>query len=360
MNHTICRIALRCTFIESAMRYRIRLVLVFALFLLADCTAAAPSQSLKPIELIYGSPFPGAHFSTSPDLLFVNKVQKDGNGRLSIKVYDGGSLITGQESYAEIAKGIVDFGEGICAYIASGFYLHKLWPLLTYGLSDIKALRQITNDIYQKFPEVLKEYSATKHLISTTPPSYQLLTRKPVRTIDDLKGMKLRTVSIYTPVFRALGAEPVNMSMTEAYATLEKGVLDGALASVADLKGLKLANIVKYATLVNLSNAPFGHKFMNLNSWNNLPSDVRKIFNDNLKYWESESDQVIAKVTQDGIDYGKTQGVEFITFSDAEYAKFIALMDAEMRKEAAKVDVQGLPGSKIFAEVRSLVEKYSE
>jgi TRAP-type transport system periplasmic protein len=284
---------------------------------------------------------------------------KDSQGRVNIKVYDSGRLISAQESYSDISRGIVDFGEGVVAYIFGGFPLLNAWPNFAYGLTDAASLRLLSNEINEQFPEIQAEFSSTHLLLNTSPAPYQLISRKPINTLADLRGLKLRTISAYTRVFQALGADPVDMPATETFIGLQKGIIDGSLNAVGDLKSLKLSEVAKYVTYVNLGAAPFGHKFMNPNSWNNLPIDIRNLFEANLSWWAAESDSETASSDLAGFEYGKTQGVVFITFTPEEYVKFDSVVDTQMKGIASGLDAKGLPGTKIFNQVRNLVIKYN-
>ncbi len=57
--------------------------------------------------------------------------------------------------------------------------------------------------------------------------SYSLYTKKPITSIDDLKGKRFRTSPVYVPFIKALGAEAVIMPAGEIYTAIERGVIDG-------------------------------------------------------------------------------------------------------------------------------------
>jgi TRAP-type C4-dicarboxylate transport system substrate-binding protein len=99
---------------------------------------------------------------------------------------------------------------------------------------------------------------------------------------------------------------------------------------------------------------------MNLNSWNKLPKDIQKAFEESKTFWESQDDAGRFGNDQIGYDLGKTQGVEYIKLSAADISKVYEAIDTVMRAEAKKIDDKGLPGTAIFQEVRSLAAKYTK
>ena len=81
------------------------------------------------------------------------------------------------------------------------------------------------------------EYNA-KILQYTEGMDYRLFSKKPVRTLEDLKGMKIKAMGAYANWVKALGGEGVPVPMSEAYLDLQKGILDGVLSPYELYKSL--------------------------------------------------------------------------------------------------------------------------
>jgi TRAP-type C4-dicarboxylate transport system substrate-binding protein len=99
---------------------------------------------------------------------------------------------------------------------------------------------------------------------------------------------------------------------------------------------------------------------MNLDSWNRLPKDIQEIFEKSIEFWSLEDNKWRDADDVAGIEIAKKSGVEFIELPPDELAKVYKAAEIAMLKEAAKLDEKGLPGTKIFNEVRRLVEKYTK
>ena len=84
---------------------------------------------------------------------------------------------------------------------------------------------------YEKFPAFQKEYSKVKLLaLFAHPPGHFHTTKVPIRSINDFKGLKIRTAcTSVTQALKIFGAAPVNMPITETYTALESGVVDGTV-----------------------------------------------------------------------------------------------------------------------------------
>ncbi len=141
---------------------------------------------------------------------------------------------------------------------------------------------------------------------------------------------------------------------------LQKSILNGVIAPIESLETLKFAEVAKYATMINFYRTPTGLRMMNLDKWNSLPSDIKKVFENNIEYYGQETEAEINKANQHAMDTGNKLGVEFIPISKEEMAKFYAPIKATAQKEAQGLDAKGLPGTKILNEAQRLIQLYSK
>ena len=188
--------------------------------------------------------------------------------------------------------------------------------------------------------------------------NYQLISRKPVRKIEDFKGLRVKATGVYTEVIKALGGEGFYLPMSETYIALQKGTVDAALAPTNTLKAMKFYEVAKYVTVLDWQSAVRAERGMNWNSYNGLPKDIQKIFDDSITFWSVETNKSKDKDDEEGIQLGKGAGVEFIKLSPEELTKVYKVMDTVMLASAAKLDAKGMPGTAIYKEVRRLVEQY--
>jgi TRAP-type C4-dicarboxylate transport system substrate-binding protein len=192
-------------------------------------------------------------------------------------------------------------------------------------------------------------------MILDSPPANQLISKTPIRTLADFKGKKVRTIPAYNNLIKSLGAEPISLPSADLYQSLQKGIIDAAITGANDFVGLKLIEVAKYYTALNLGNTAHPQKVFNIDSWNKLPPDIQKIFTDNFDGWKKDVDASIDAVPQQGLDYAKANGAELISFSAVDQAAFTAAVDVQMKLLATDLDSKGLPGTKIFEAVRASV-----
>lgn len=118
------------------------------------------------------------------------------------------------------------------------------------------------------------------HLIGifvATPES--LGSTKPLAGIADLKGWKFRSPpGMESEIFQKLGSGPVVMPFGEVFTAMSSGVVSGADAStLAVNKGLGLYDVGKHATYPGFHSMPIEHVTINLDKWNALPDDLKRV-----------------------------------------------------------------------------------
>jgi TRAP-type C4-dicarboxylate transport system substrate-binding protein len=102
------------------------------------------------------------------------------------------------------------------------------------------------------------------------------MTKTPVKSLADLKGMELRVAGTSAEVVKRLGGIPVAMPQSETPEAIQKGVVKGMVSSMEILKDFKFAAYTPYATVANLPVVTFA-VVMNKGKWESLPADVKEV-----------------------------------------------------------------------------------
>ena len=175
----------------------------------------------------------------------------------------------------------------------------------------------------------------------------------------DLKGMKIRAGGGPTmDTVVALGATGISLHYAEITEALEKGVVEGVFIGAQGLKSVWTADYCKFMTLTWYGGFDLAI-LMNLDTYNRLPPDIRKVFDELFNgpfrehmIWSWEQTEEV------GWDYGRETGVEYITLSAEEKARWDATVTPVLDKWASDKDAKGLPGRAILDEFIRLVKKH--
>ena len=187
------------------------------------------------------------------------------------------------------------------------------------------------------------------------------MTKRPVKTLEDIKGLRLRSPGPQqTALLRELGVSPLTIPIPEVYDALQKGMADGAVVPFSVIIDFKLFELIKYHTVANLYVMTMGLA-INPKVWNNLPADIQKAIEELGGSRMSETAGAsYDKYDQLGVEAAKKVKAEILSLSVEEKKRWSDRIRPLNDKWIGEMEGKGLPGKKIFEETRSLVEKYSK
>ncbi len=313
------------------------------------------TAQVKPIELKYATIYPPTHPFSVADQHWINKVEKETNGKVKITPYWAGALVSPREGYQDAISGVADIVNASIAYEKAGFDLTKGQGGFYQGVNNQETKLKIFWQLWDKYPEIRKEFEGVKVLGLFTAPNMYLMTTKPVKSLADIKGMRIKAPVELVQPLKALGAEALIMPMTEVYESVSKGILTGLWGSHELYKSMKFVDVVKYETNLVSVIGPIPARIMPLSAWNKLPADVQKVFDANKEWWSMECVREVEKIDAEGFDLAKKSGIQFGQLPSSEVKKFTDLYDAELAKLAKSLDDKKLPGTKYYQDVRRLI-----
>ena len=178
-------------------------------------------------------PWNPSEFHAIKDMQFAERVKAATNGQVIITVHPSSSLgIKGPDTIRAISDGTVPMGETIMGWMAGmepSLGMETL-PLLVRNQADLRVM----HDIFRPdFVKAIERNNQKVVFISPWPPN-QFFTNKEIRTLDDLKGLKMRTVDKNNAEFvKQLGMVPVTIGITDVVPALASGALDATMTSLS-------------------------------------------------------------------------------------------------------------------------------
>ncbi|MFC1534497.1 TRAP transporter substrate-binding protein [Thermodesulfobacteriota bacterium] len=331
---------------------------IFAITMLVSTYALASEEVIK---LRFATPYSLKHPMTVADLRFIEKIEKETKGRVKITMFPGGVLMKSRATWGGMAKGVADLGVAAASYEKTGFDLFKGYRLFSYGMPSWQVSRKVHDKLWATFPEIPAQYAKNKMLAKSFLNPYHLFTsKKAVKNIEGFKGLQLKAVPEFVAPLKQLGAVGMVVPMSEVYIALQKNTVDGMLGPYETLKSFKLAEVVKYVTRINITRGHYSNRAMNWDTWKRLPPDVQKIIEENGDWWGREIDMELEKTDEIALGMAKKLGVQFFDLTPGDLAKFYKAIESEALKKAKALDAAGMPGTKVFKEVRRLIKEYSK
>ena len=247
---------------------------------------------------------------------FAKDLEERTQGRIKIEYFRGGSLLKGPGMYKGIETGVADIGYSHILYTSGRMPVTETCAL-PLGYPSAWVSTHAVNDFYFKFRP--QEWNKVKILWFNACAPPMIMSKKPVRALEDLKGLTLRAPGVAGKVVKALGGTPAPTPMMETYDAVAKGVLDGVYAVYEALKGLRFAEVVHYTTVSWHVGATFPfYMAMNKNSYNSLPTDLKEIFDNLCGEYRERYALVWNEIEIEGKNFGVKKGMKFIELSEKE------------------------------------------
>ena len=324
-------------------------VVLVAAFLGQDLAVA------KPIDLNLSLFIPQRHnrfqFVIKP---WIQMIEERTKGQVKITPYFTSAINPLPEFFDATFNGIADIAEGVTNMTVGRFPLTETIMLPEMGFKNALNCSRALWHIYKTFPEIQKEWAGVKMLWHhTAPPMRIATTKKPVRAIEDLKGLKLFVLgSIGVKGGKALGFSPVTMHPGDIYMSLEKGIIDGGFADNEITVSRKLDEVIKYITNIEMLQPNFVF-IMNQGVWDRLPADVKKVFDElSGEYMVEFTGKIRDEKEQEARSVIEGKGIEYIELPPAEKAKARELLMPVQNEYAAELEKKGLPGNRVLQELK--------
>lgn len=316
--------------------------------MLAALAGAAFAGTAPAAELRLATAFPPTHLMQVRMLNpWAAEVAKESKGDLKINMHVGGELVSGPNTFKRIQDGIADIGESLQGYTSDQFPRTLLIELPGLAKDNATATQMLWRAV-----ELLKpEYDKTKILaLWSTGPNTVLMRKDPVRTVEDLKGKRVRTPSaLLGEVGKALGMSPVSMQVGDIYQAMQTGVLDAVFTGTSALEGFKLGEVTKYYSDVSFGVSPL-FLVMNQRSYERLSAAQRAIIDrtSGLKLGMVGAQVYDAEAIRQLDNEIKAGRGELIKLPEAEKKKLEAAIAGIPAKIIADREAAGIPAKKII------------
>lgn len=252
----------------------------FAALTLASVSGDAAAQTVK--ELRYSTGVPPKHVATVHGIEpWIQAVEKASNGRIKVKNYVGGQLVPLRASFAGVKDGVADGAIYVFTYYPAEYPIEKLISTVALGSEDPVALAAATTEFQLlDCPDCLASYAQYNivHTAVYATTAFRLISNRPIITIDDVKGKKVRiSGQALNKVFAAMGALTTTTGGEDQYQALASGAMDATAQAIGALRSYSLWDAAKNVTdlpigaLPSISPGTFNRQF-----WQGLSAEDRK------------------------------------------------------------------------------------
>jgi len=286
---------------------------------------AAPNvaRAQDPITMKWQSTWPAKDIFHEYALDFASKVNSMSGGRLKIDVLPSGAVVKAFDLLDAVSSGTLDGGHGVIAYWYGKNSALALWgsgpafgmdPNMLLSWHNYGGGRELQQEIYASL-----NMNVVSLLYGPMPTQPLGWFKKPVAKVDDLKGLKFRTVGLSIDIFTALGAAVNALPGGEIVPALDRGLLDAAeFNNASSDKVLGFPDVSKICMLQSFHQCSEQFEVLfNKAKYDALPEDLRSIIAQAAS--ASSADMSWKAIDRYSKDYEalKADGVKFYKTPDA-------------------------------------------
>lgn len=261
---------------------------------------------------------------------FSKMVEENTKGRVKINLYSAGAIVKVPELMSATRDGVLEMSVWSCGYGTGAIPILGVIDGLPMSWRESTEAAVILYDLglSELSRKAYADYGV--HLLGHHVQSacgLGMLARKPIRTLNDLKGLKVRTHGYFVDFWGKLGASTVTMPLADLYMALATKTVDACtLDWWSQGKVFKTAEIVKNGVLPSQIGCTVGHMIVNPKVWSSLPPDLQTIITLTWREWAGWHQRYFHPYLRSSFESSKRElekdwGVKFITMPEADQAK---------------------------------------
>jgi tripartite ATP-independent transporter DctP family solute receptor len=302
--------------------------------------SAPAAGGTGPVNMTFGSSQPPTGgFMGGMGAKFADFLKEESKGAITVTVHHSGSLSNNERELLEMAQaGTADFAMGATTYILGWSPSMKVFDL-PFLFESVDHFRKVTRGPVGK----IMEDECAQHgviLLGQILPGFRSIftASKPIKGIDDLKGMKIRSMEspVYIEMFKALGMLPTPMPSSELYTALQTGVVDAGENDPASVVSWGWIDVIKYYML-DQHTISSNILVMNKPKFDGLSPDLQKaVRSATLRAVDYQLDYIVG-AWDDCIKQIKAKGVTVVDLSTlAPFQDRVKFMADQYDKEIGK------------------------
>ncbi|TYC49312.1 TRAP transporter substrate-binding protein [Rhodobacterales bacterium] len=280
---------------------------------------------------------------------FVNKqkwaenVEKMSGGRIEIEILPIGAVVPHTDTLEAVGTGILQGHLTDPSYFAGKDPAFAMMGNLVGAWSDPFELIGFmqSGGGHELYSELVEPYGVHFLGAAATEPE-AFVSSVPIRSVDDLKGVKLRAPEgMVYEIFSKAGASPVALPGSEVFTALDKGVVDAADYTVfATNQAQGMNDIAHYPLYPGFHSLPLIDISMNKETWDGLPDDLKAVLEASVDKFIFDHVYSVRKLDAEAVATAKENPeIEIINWSGDERAKFRRIAQEEWETWAGKTEM---------------------
>ncbi len=305
----------------------LRNTVVVSAFSLAG-TLAAQAEEVVLRAITYASP---NAYDESLEIFkeYIKRVNEAAAGKLRIDYIGGPEVVGVRDQMGALRSGVVDM---IVTFTAH----ESLVPVVgSVGISRLTPAEEREVGYFDIIDAAHARVGVRAIGRVSTNSGFQIFSRTKIATLDDFQGLRIRSHAGYDSFFKALGANPIHMKISEIYPALERGLVDAA-PYTHFVHSLGINEVAKFAVADAFWPSHTVWSYINADKYDALSEELQAVLHDVQVDLEDEMDGIVAAMKAEERKKMEAAGVEYVELSAEDRQKYLDLADEARWKSLDK------------------------
>ncbi|WP_274629995.1 TRAP transporter substrate-binding protein [Arvimicrobium flavum] len=313
-----------------------------------------------PVSLKFSSPNPAASLVPSVWSRGFTWLKEATGGKLAIEEFHGGTLHAAPDGWRAVRNRVTDYAACYTSYEGSGFTLHKAFELPFVTPSNPVVATRIIQELAPKYFVPEWEERGVLYGYTVIAGVSDIMSKKPIRTPEDLRGLRVIAQGFPPEAAEALGITTLNIPFPEIYTAFQQGVADAVIWVDPGFVPFKIYELAKYHTSLGLT-AQHIDTCINRDAYADLPAELKPVFaqfQQNIAH--AVSQRLGVEFRQQALKTYTDNGVELIQPNDQEKQAWRTVLQPVLDKWIETNEAAGLPAKALIEDVRRLEAQYGD
>jgi TRAP-type C4-dicarboxylate transport system substrate-binding protein len=220
-----------------------------------------------------------------------------------------------------------------------------------FGTGDARLMSKIWVELHNEMPEVASQWHKNNQVFlgAVSADTDHIMTKFPVKTIDDLKGRKLGAAGGISLWVAGIGGVPVQGNFATHFNNVKTGVYDGLVAFTTGMFPIKMHKVAPYFTRADIGSMLIGAISINKKTYDSMPPEMRKILHDVGAIYSQKVAATMMAVAGKFEGIMAKQGTKFYSLPQSERKRWANTMPNLAKQWVARNEARGLPAKKVLA-----------
>lgn len=274
-----------------------------------------------------------------------------GNYKIEWNQAWGGQIVKPKGVMGGMQKGLGDIGVVTTVFHSDKVPLQMIAYSTPFVTTNPAMVSKTVDELVETYPAYKEAWDSFNQVYLTNMAvfdTYQIFSKKPIKSLADLKGLKINGGGVNLRWLEGFGAVGVPGSLTKYYNNMKTGIVDAFMLWPESVVGRKMYEVAPYMLKADLGSANSKAVTMNKDTWNKLPDEVKGVIQKAAIAYRDHMSKKAMEVAEASYKAFEANGGTIHEMSEAERLDWAKRMPNIAESWAEYLEGKGIPGRAVL------------